>query len=362
MSGREGPTICVAVCTLGRSPLLGDTLQSLLDQRHSPDQLLVVDNEPSTGRVRRQVDAVLVARPDARIEVVAEPARGLSRARNRAVWSTSCDWIAFTDDDAVADPDWLAQLATVASHPGAADVACITGRVRPATTDGNSQRWFEQGFSFDKGPTPFLWRHPDPIGPDELRVLDPVAPGITEGPHGPVFPIAAGEFGSGNNMVVRTDWLRRSGGFDESLGAGSATRGGEDLDLFRRVVLDGRRLLYQPAAVVVHHHRQDPEDLRAQSYAYGTGMAASVTRYAMTSPAAALRALAGIPAALSLLLRSDSTKNVDKGADYPAHLDRAERLGYLAGPFLAVLATWQVRRDPTRHDRRRAVPTGGTGR
>ena len=50
--------------------------------------------------------------------------------------------------------------------------------------------------------------------------------------------------------------------------------GGEDLDLFLRVLLAGRALAVEPRAVVWHWHRRELEQLRRQMHGYGTGLAA----------------------------------------------------------------------------------------
>ena len=75
-------------------------------------------------------------------------------------------------------------------------------------------------------------------------------------------------------MAFRTDWLRTNGGFDPATGAGTPARGGDDLDAFLRVVLDGRTLVYEPAAIVRHYHRRDYASLRRQAYGYGVGLGA----------------------------------------------------------------------------------------
>ncbi len=50
-------------------------------------------------------------------------------------------------------------------------------------------------------------------------------------------------------MAFRTGVLRELGGFDEALGAGTRTAGGEDLDIFVQVLLAGHTLVYAPSAV-----------------------------------------------------------------------------------------------------------------
>ena len=73
----------------------------------------------------------------------------------------------------------------------------------------------------------------------------------------PLYPYTAGVFGSGANMAFRADALRAMGGFDTSLGAGSAALGGDDLAAFFDVIEAGHTLVYEPTAFVRHRHRAD---------------------------------------------------------------------------------------------------------
>ena len=328
--------VTVAICTLGQHAGLVSAVRSVLQQTRPPAEVIVVDNDPSTGRVLSRLGSLA-----ARVRVVAEPRRGLSAARNRAMRECRSPVLAFTDDDAVVEPTWLAAL----SEPfhTLSEVAAVTGRVLSLSNDEASV-WFEQGFSFDRGGLPFAWSWPEPISDGALAHLRTRIPSVSAGPQGAVFPISAGEFGTGNNMAFRTEELRLLGGFDELLGAGTPARGGEDLDVFRRVLLAGGLIVYHPGAVVRHRHRSDLDELTRQAFGYGTGMAASVARFASRNPRYFFRALRAVPAGLSLLLRRDSPKNVRKAGDYPKRLDRAERLGYALGPLMLIASAVQ-RRD-----------------
>jgi GT2 family glycosyltransferase len=124
------------------------------------------------------------------------------------------------------------------------------------------------------------------------------------------------------------------GGFDEALGAGTLTRGGEDLDIFVRVLRSGRAVRYVPNAIVWHHHRSDDDALVRQMYGYGTGLSAYLSKLLMT-PATRndvlRRVLRGV-----LHLRAIKTKTDTRMAAVapPPGARRKEYLGYLTGPLL----------------------------
>lgn len=332
--------VSVVVCTLGRNPLLTDTVHAVLGQHGPMDELLVVDNDPGSGRVA----ALLAEIGDTRLRVVAEPRRGASQARNAGARQARGTLLAFTDDDAVPDPDWTLHLtAALTAHPG---VGCATGLVLPAGFESADQLRFEEYGGFAKGYATTHWDPADDAGlASALSTLARAAGSPTDaiaGRRGAAFPYTAGEFGSGV-VALRADTFADLGGFDPALGPGTATHAGEDLDLCRRVYLSGKAVVYHPAAIVRHHHRTDGAELRDQIFGYGVGLTAALTKLLLTQP----RHLAGfagrIPAAAHMLLASDSKKNASLPADFPAELLRAERIGMLLGPLRYLQARGGVR-------------------
>ena len=85
-------------------------------------------------------------------------------------------------------------------------------------------------------------------------------------------------------MAFRTDYLRRRRGFDAALGTGTVAMGGDDLAAFYDVVSAGHRLVYEPGAIVLHQHYRDYAALRRQTYGYGAGLGAHLTRCLIDDP------------------------------------------------------------------------------
>lgn len=336
-----GPAVSVVVCTLGRNPLLTSTVAAVLGQRSPVRELLVVDNDPGSGRVAGLLGGV----DDPRLRIVAEARRGASHARNAGARAAAGTVLAFTDDDAVPDPDWTARLAaTLTAHEA---IGCVTGLVVPAGLESREQLRFEEYGGFGKGFRLTHWFAGDARA--LTGALDAVA-GAAGSPHpsvpgrrGAAFPYTAGEFGSGI-VALRADTFAELGGFDPALGPGTPTFAGEDLDLCRRVYLAGLAVVYQPAAVVRHHHREDPGALRQQVFGYGVGLTAALAKLLLTRPRHALGFAARIPAALHMLLAPGSKKNAALPADFPGELLRVERRGIIAGPGRYLRSRWAVRR------------------
>lgn len=323
------PTVTVAICTLGSHPRLPEAVAAVRAQTRSDIEILVVDNAPASGATARALSGI----EDRRVRVVDEPVPGLSRARNRALACTRTDVILFTDDDAVADPSWVERVVEPFALP---QVTAVTGAVLPGELSTPAQRLFEEYVGFGKGATVVHWSR-------EAR--DDLAGIGQAGQHSALFPWTTGRVGSGNNMGFRVDRLRELGGFDEALGAGTATRGGEDLDAFSRVLLAGDVIVYIPTAMVRHFHRESMEELEQQIWAQGAGMGAVLTKAMLRDPRLTL-ALVGKSVAVgrrAVSSRGHASGGAAEGTrDRSTHrrLLRSEVSGLAAAPWLYWRSRW----------------------
>ena len=317
-----GPTplaATVVVATRDRPDALRRCLDSLLAMSHLPARVVVVDNAPSDDRAARLVADRYPARL---VQYVREDRPGLASAHNAALPFVATPLVAFTDDDVVVDPAWLARL--VDGFGLAADVACVTGMIFPAELHTREQWWIEQSVGFSKGL--------------EARVFDAAVP-----PDDPLFPFTAGTLGSGANMAFTTEHLARVGGFDPALGAGTTALGGDDLAAFYGVVAAGARLVYEPAAIVFHHHRRDFPSLRRQVYGYGAGLTAYLTGVVVEDPARALTMARHAAAGVRRAVGPSSPLSQRRPVDYPRDLVRRERIGMLSGPGRYLRSRWAHR-------------------
>ncbi|SDT29157.1 Glycosyltransferase like family 2 [Streptomyces sp. TLI_053] len=303
---RTPPTVTVVVCTRGRTTLLGDSLRALLRTDHPATEILVVDNAPEDDSTERLVRGLAPGR----LRYLREPVPGLARARNRGLAAAHGEIVAFTDDDTLADPGWAGALA--AAFRADPRIACVTGLVVPAELDTEAQALFERYCGFGKGFAPRDWSR-------RADAADPL------------FPFAAGRFGTGANMAFRTATLRRLGGFDPATGAGTPTRGGEDLLAFLGVLAAGHTLAYRPEAVVWHRHRRTRTELEAQIRGFGIGLGGYLTAAVVHRPALLADLLRRVPAGTRYALRRATAPTVTPAASTvtptasvaPAHSDGA---------------------------------------
>jgi hypothetical protein len=123
------------------------------------------------------------------------------------------------------------------------------------------------------------------------------------------------------------------GGFDPYLGIGTPAVGGEDLDVFVRLVLAGHQIVYEPSALLRHAHRRDMRALERQVRGYGIGLTAMLTKHVLFSQATRGAVLRRIPAGVAYALSPRSPKNLRKPAEFGMRLSLLEWTGMAYGPI-----------------------------
>lgn len=213
------PTIDVCVCTYRRDSL-ARTLASIDAQAGLAGgvRILIADNDENPS-AKARVEAA--PGPWPRVYLHA-PARNISIARNALLEASTADFIAWIDDDEVAEPTWLTAL-----------LAAIGDR--------------DAAF----GPVRALY---PPEAPDWIRAADLHSTRAVATPDGVVT-------GYTSNALVRRSAV---GGerFNEALGRS----GGEDTEFFTRLYAQGRRFVAAPAAVVSEPTARDRLSLRWLSH------------------------------------------------------------------------------------------------
>ncbi|WP_063775211.1 glycosyltransferase family 2 protein [Streptacidiphilus anmyonensis] len=306
------PTVSVVVATHNRPQSLRRCLDSLLRTRYPGLEVLVVDNAPATDEARR---LVLTGYPP-QVRYLREPVPGLARAHNRGLVAAHGAVVAFTDDDTMVDPRWPSALAEAFATDRS--VGCVTGLILPAELETPAQAALEAHGGYAKGFALRRWS-------------------MRERPPGePLFPFAGGRFGSGANMAFRASLLRRLGGFDPATGTGTPARGGDDLLAFFRVLTSGASLVYQPDAIVWHHHHRTPDAVPAQAFGYGVGFGAYLTAAVRHQPGALPALLKVLPRGVGMALRGagrDAAQGPPLAGASPAELARLQLRGLAYGPI-----------------------------
>lgn len=229
--------VSVIVCTFNRCESLTDTLASLaaLEVPDSVEwELLVVDNNSKDAT--REVVERFSRNVAFKVRYLFEPQQGLSHARNRGVTASGADYVLFTDDDVLVDPDWLRSMLAALIDRGA---DCAGGKVLPLWRD-NRPKWLGDTMlnvlaMLDYG--------------DQVLELDGATNDRTL---------------YGASMGFRREKLLAVGVFNPELGRKGSVGAGEDLEIQERLRQHAGRVIYEPQSVV--YHKIDPERLHKRYF------------------------------------------------------------------------------------------------
>jgi O-antigen biosynthesis protein len=223
------PACSIVVCTRHRAELLTRCLRSLTELDYPTYELIVVDNTVGDPEVEQQAAGF-----DARY--VVESRTGLSRARNAGARAARGEIIAYTDDDAVAERDWLRKHAAALQDP---TLGATTGRILPTSLDTPAARRYAAAGGENLGDVAFRVDQDTPAW----------------------FEMANfGGVGAGANIALRRTLFEGGWGFRESLGPGARIPGEEHYAFFA-IIRAGHGIAYVPGAIVYHDYPRTPSAL-----------------------------------------------------------------------------------------------------
>jgi GT2 family glycosyltransferase len=214
------PRISVVVCTYNGARTIRDCLEGLRKLEYPNFEVIVVDDGST--------DATAAIAREYGVRLISTENRGLSNARNTGLEAATGEIVAYIDDDAYPDPQWLTYLAATflsTRHAG------VGGPNIPPPGDG------------------------------------PIADCVANAPGGPVHVLLSdqeAEHIPGCNMAFRRIHLKAIGGFDPQFRAA-----GDDVDVCWRIQQEGWTLGFSPAAVVWHHRRNSVRAYWRQQRGYG---------------------------------------------------------------------------------------------
>ncbi len=201
------PRISVIVCTYnGSHKWLAECFRHLKKIDYPNYEVIVVDD----GSTDRFTDCAR----DYGFRLIRTTNLGLGNARNTGLSAATGEIVAYIDDDAYPDPDWLKYVAATFLHT---DFVGVGGPNLPPCGDG----WVAECVANSPG------------GPIHVMLTDRQAEHIP-----------------GCNMAYRKSALLEIGGFDERFRVA-----GDDVDVCWSLQKRNWKLGFSPAAVVWHHRR-----------------------------------------------------------------------------------------------------------
>ena len=216
----EWPRVSVVVCSYNGARTIRRTCQGLLDLNYPDYEVIVVDDG--------SVDATSAIALEYGFRVIRTENHGLSSARNTGFEAASGEYVAYIDDDAWPDRDWLMFLV----HAFEVTSAAAVGGPNVSPTDDSDE-----------------------------------ALAIARAPGGPVHVLlddSRAEHLPGCNLALRRSVLEENGGFDPRF-----RTAGDDVDLCWRLLECGETIVYSPGAMVWHGRRRSVRGYLRQQRGYG---------------------------------------------------------------------------------------------
>lgn len=217
--------ISVIICTYNRAIYLVDALKSLTNQTlNKTDVEVIVVNNNSTDNTAELCRNFITEYPDAQITYLNEPEQGASFARNTGAKHAQSPLLCFMDDDAIAEPDYLARIIDFFRlHP---DAAGLGGRIIPKYIPAEPA-WMSYYVSSMVGNFHYAPR---------VCIFKP------------------GKYPLESNMIVPKLFFDEIGGFNTAIPGvkGTLRIGGEGKDFFFRLHSKNRPIYYDPQ-IIVHH-------------------------------------------------------------------------------------------------------------
>jgi glycosyltransferase involved in cell wall biosynthesis len=232
----EHPFVSIILCTNGIRPKLAQCLERLTaqSQQYFNSEIIVVLNGPEDEAFAKKVSRFPV-------QLLNEPRRGVSLARNHAIPRAKGDILVFVDDDVLISSGWLEEIVKGFSD---SNVCCVTGRVIPAgplsLTAERSGRYYTSQRALS------TWTL-DASNPNWYQYIlgEPV--------------------GFGCNMAFRKTFLQNCSLFPPDLGAGSSIGGGDEFYMYVQVLKHGFRIRHNPAAAVTHFFDDNIQNQKART-------------------------------------------------------------------------------------------------
>ncbi|MDH6702878.1 glycosyltransferase family 2 protein [Streptomyces griseoviridis] len=248
----SGPDISVVICVYTEDrweDILAAVSSVRAQSRQARETLIVVDhNQALLERLTKEYGNAPEGPGAVRVLANAGP-RGLSAGRNTGIAASHGEVIAFLDDDAVAERDWLRRLAEGYADPR---VLAVGGRTVPVWASGRRPAWFPEEFDWVVGCT---YRG---LPPGRVRVRNVL----------------------GGNASFRRTAFDAAGGFATGIGRDGDRRplGGEETELCIRLgQLRPDAVLLIDDRAVIHHRvpaaREHFGYFRARTYAEGLSKA-----------------------------------------------------------------------------------------
>ncbi len=256
---------------MNRPDELSCFLNSLSEAGDIYDELIVIDSSNIPESLfQNQLNIV-----KAKGRQVIFNVKGVSKARNKGIKESKGDIVVFADDDFKVTKGWINNIIPNFDDPY---VSCVTGRMLSLRND-EASNLYERAMSFDRGAKRRVFSRNDmsvmtllstitQIGQKRLHDKTPVP-----------WAVGFGFYAFRRSALEEEGFL-----FNENLGRGTKGVGGEDPDMFYRLLKAGHMIVYEPKAVILHNHRNELKQIFEDARNSGVSLKSFITKYSAKDP------------------------------------------------------------------------------
>lgn len=226
------PEISVIVCGRNSEKFIEECIESIMQQEFKDFELIVVDDY-SADKTKEKIKELQKKHSIRLIEL--KEHKGISKARNHGIKAAQGKFIAFIDSDCIAEKDWLKELKKGFEE----NTVSVGGpNIVPANAS-QKEKIFDELLLLISG-----------LGSNYVKNSKE----ITEAKHNP----------SCNSMYSK-EILEKMNGFNEKLSSN------EDPELDFRINKTGKKIKFNPKAVVFHHRKDSAGKIFSQAFWFGLG-------------------------------------------------------------------------------------------
>jgi len=220
------PKVSVIITTYNRARYICEAIDSVLSQTYYDYEIIIVDDGSRGGP--HEILEEYTKKYSGKVTYVYQVNKGISGARNAGIRRAKGEFVAFLDDDDVADKDWLEQI--INGFLGKEVVACT-----PKNLSTKPMTLVQAILAFKND------NEVDDIGKNRSSFAT-------------------------TGTVIRSECFGQIGIFDERFSTAA-----DDSDLAYRIISAGYKIRYVPNAVIYYRYRDNLFSLWKQRYEYGKG-------------------------------------------------------------------------------------------
>ena len=244
------------------------------------DEIIIIDSSRyKTHKRIAQLCEKIRREYNITFKLIYQPPKGLTSAINIGIKEAIGDILVKIDDDTLCQGNWLKYILNL--FKADSQIGCCCVRILPYQNDIRS-KIYSSVLGMDKGPKVFIIRPQDISIRSIIRsIAEFIRFRLRTIPYKPYTPPP---FIGYIVQAIRRSVIDRVGLYDENLGVGTPIGGGEELDLYYRILKAGFKIAYCGKSVIYHKCSRKLEVMTRDALESGKSKRAVIRKYMRRDP------------------------------------------------------------------------------